>query len=56
MLLYAHLERVHSEVPPIFKANLNYVLEKSIPLLQEMFKIACLPRSPYGHGWMVCCA
>lgn len=53
MLLYAHLERAHEDVPSILHSNLSFVIEKSIPLLQEMFKIACLPRRPYGRGWLV---
>lgn len=52
MLIYAHLERVQDQVPQQLTSNLRFVLEKSIPLLQEIFKIACFPRPPIGHGWM----
>eukprot|EP00210_Caulerpa_lentillifera_P007930 g7569.t1 len=52
MLLYAHLERAHDQVPTALNSDLKFVLEKSIPLLQEIFKIACFPRAPIGHGWM----
>jgi hypothetical protein len=42
MLLLAHLSR--EEIPPILVKDLNFVLTKGLPLLQEMLGIAILPR------------
>ncbi|GFR50266.1 hypothetical protein Agub_g12453, partial [Astrephomene gubernaculifera] len=52
MLLLAHLDREHDSVPASLKADLNFVLTKTPLLLDEMIKIAVLPRPPLGHGWM----
>lgn len=53
MLLLAHLERLGPEVPPQLQADLKFVRSKCPPLLEEMAKIACLPRNNLGWGWMV---
>lgn len=52
MLLLAYMEREDS-IPPVLKSDLTFVLQKSPVLLEEMLKIAALPRPPYGYGWMV---
>lgn len=31
----------------------RFVLQKSPLLLEEMFRIAMLPRPPTGYGWLV---
>jgi hypothetical protein len=35
------------------QTDLRFVLGKAPLLLDEMMKIAILPRPPYGYGWMV---
>eukprot|EP00878_Enallax_costatus_P024760 GHUV01026445.1.p1 GENE.GHUV01026445.1~~GHUV01026445.1.p1 ORF type:complete len:636 (+),score=256.18 GHUV01026445.1:447-2354(+) len=52
MLLLAHLERMGDDVPAALQADLRYVLAKSPLLLEEMVKIATLPRTQAGTGWM----
>eukprot|EP00775_Hariotina_reticulata_P009185 gene9185-9351_t len=52
MLLLAHLDRVGDDVPQALQGDLRYVRTKSPQLLEEMVKIACLPRPPLGYGWM----
>jgi hypothetical protein len=43
MLLLAHLSR--EPVPAALQKDLNFVLTKSLGLLQEMFAIALVPRT-----------
>lgn len=50
MLLLAHLSR--EPIPTALQPDLKFVLEKALPLLDEMVKIAALPRSPHGFGWL----
>ena len=50
MLLLAHLAR--AEVPRSLQADLRFVLQKAPLLLEEMVKIANLPRPPAGYGWL----
>ncbi|EFJ44468.1 molecular chaperone [Volvox carteri f. nagariensis] len=52
MLLLAHLDREHDSIPPSLQADLRFVLTKSPLLLDEMIKIAIMPRPPAGYGWM----
>ncbi|GIL50242.1 hypothetical protein Vafri_6471 [Volvox africanus] len=52
MLLLAHLDREHDNIPPSLQADLRFVLTKSPLLLDEMIKIAIMPRPPAGFGWM----
>lgn len=52
MLLLAHLER-ESNIPTNLQQDLKFVLQKTPPLLEEMLKIATLPRPPHGCGWLV---
>lgn len=53
MLLLAHLERERGEIPSNLLADLKFVLQKTPLLLEEMLKIALLPRPPNGYGWLV---
>lgn len=47
MLLLAHMDRV--DIPPILHKDLEFVLKKSSVLLEEIVKIANIPRyTPYG--------
>lgn len=50
MLLFAHLSR--EPIPAGLQPDLKFVLEKALPLLDEMVKIAALPRPPLGFGWL----
>ena len=50
MLLLAHLSR--DEIPAILEADSHYVLRKSPQLLEEIVKIAAMPRPPHGSGWL----
>lgn len=50
MLLLAHLSR--ADISPVLAKDLNFVLTKGLPLLQEMLGIAILPRVQPGYGWM----
>mmetsp|Transcript_2646 Transcript_2646/g.4510 ORF Transcript_2646/g.4510 Transcript_2646/m.4510 type:complete len:749 (+) Transcript_2646:96-2342(+) len=52
MLILAHLERDAVPIPAALLADLKFVLQKSPILLEEMFKIASVPRPPYGYGWL----
>ena len=53
MLLLAHLERESQSVSPVLQGDLKYVLQKTPLLLEEIVKIAALPRPPLGYGWLV---
>ena len=53
MLLLAHLQRDDVHIPANLQADLKFVLQKTPILLEEMLKIALLPRPPYGYGWLV---
>jgi translocation protein SEC63 len=55
MLLLLHLERETSSIPQLLQPDLKFVLQKCPLLLEEMFKIANLPRPPFGYGWLVSC-
>lgn len=50
MLLLAHLSR--DDIPATLAKDLVYVLRKSPQLLEEIIKIAIIPRPPYGAGWL----
>ncbi|KAF5837295.1 Sec63 Brl domain-containing protein [Dunaliella salina] len=52
MLLLAYLEREGSDVPAVLQSDLRFVLQKSIVLLDELFKIASMPRPPTFNGWL----
>eukprot|EP00879_Flechtneria_rotunda_P006197 GHRR01006515.1.p1 GENE.GHRR01006515.1~~GHRR01006515.1.p1 ORF type:complete len:456 (+),score=176.99 GHRR01006515.1:409-1776(+) len=52
MLLLAHLERLGPEVPAQLQADLKFVRSKSLLLLEEMLKLATIPRTQAGTGWM----
>jgi hypothetical protein len=52
LLLLAYLER-HDDIPALLRQDLNYVLQKSPLLLEEMIKISFAPKPPHGYGWLV---
>lgn len=47
MLLLAHTSR--EDIPPALKKDLEFVLTKSMPLLQEMLAMSTLPRMQVGQ-------
>ena len=51
MLLLAHMDR--AEVPAALHKDLEYVLRKSCVFLEEMIKIANIPRhQSQPYGWL----
>lgn len=54
MLLLAYLEGESKSVPAVLQPDLKFVLQKTPVLLEEMLKIAVMPRPPHNHGWLVC--
>uniref|UniRef100_A0A7S3R9Y3 J domain-containing protein n=1 Tax=Dunaliella tertiolecta TaxID=3047 RepID=A0A7S3R9Y3_DUNTE len=52
MLLLAYLEREGTDVPAVLQSDLRFVLQKSVVLLDELFKIASMPRPPTFNGWL----
>ena len=50
MLILAHLGR--ADIPDSLVADHKYVVTKSALLLEEMIKIASLPRPPHSLGWL----
>lgn len=50
MLLLAHLSR--EEVPSVLQKDLEFVLTKGQPLLQEMLGLSTAPRIQPGYGWL----
>jgi len=53
MLLLQYLERQGADVPSTLQADLRFTLHKSLALLDELFKIASMPRPPTFMGWLV---
>ena len=49
MLLLAHMDRV--EIPAILQKDLDFILRKSVVLLEEMIKVANIPRY-MPCGWL----
>lgn len=50
MLLLAYLSR--APIPAVLDKDLKFVLKRSPSLVEEMIKIAQLPRPPVGYGWL----
>lgn len=53
MLLLAYLEGESKSLPAVLQPDLKFVLQKTPVLLEEMLKIAVMPRPPNNHGWLV---
>jgi len=53
MLLLAYLEREGSDVPAVLQPDMRFLLQKSVVLLEELFKIAAMPRPQTFQGWLV---
>ncbi|XP_072990643.1 dnaJ protein ERDJ2-like [Typha latifolia] len=52
LLIQAHLIRESIALLPSLQKDLKNMLELAPRLLEELMKIAVLPRSPQGHGWL----
>ncbi|KAK9665386.1 hypothetical protein RND81_14G109200 [Saponaria officinalis] len=52
LLIQAHLTRETAGLPPTLNGDLKRVLEVAPRLLEELMKMALIPRSAQGHGWL----
>ncbi|CAM8908958.1 unnamed protein product [Rhodiola kirilowii] len=52
LLLQAHLSRETSSLPSTLAADLKRMLQLAPSLLEELLKMAVLPRTAKGHGWL----
>lgn len=52
MLLLAHLAR--EDIPAVLQRDLQFLLTKGLPMLQEMLGLATAPRVKVGAGMYVC--
>ncbi|KAJ3696202.1 hypothetical protein LUZ60_001579 [Juncus effusus] len=52
LLIQAHLTRETGNLPPALMKDYKHMLELAPRLLEELMKMAVLPRNPHGHGWL----
>ncbi|KAL9237354.1 hypothetical protein vseg_011913 [Gypsophila vaccaria] len=52
LLIQAHLTRETAGLPPTLNGDLKRVLEVAPRLLEELMKMALIPRTAQGHGWL----
>ncbi|KAK9724681.1 hypothetical protein RND81_05G091900 [Saponaria officinalis] len=52
LLIQAHLTRETTGLPPTLNGDLKRILELAPRLLEELMKMALIPRSAQGHGWL----
>uniref|UniRef100_A0A803M052 J domain-containing protein n=1 Tax=Chenopodium quinoa TaxID=63459 RepID=A0A803M052_CHEQI len=52
LLIQAHLTRETAGLPPTLNGDLKRVLELAPRLLEELMKMALIPRTAQGHGWL----
>ncbi|OAY82230.1 DnaJ protein ERDJ2A [Ananas comosus] len=52
LLVQAHLTREPITLSPPLQRDYKHMLELAPRLLEELMKIALLPRNPHGHGWL----
>ncbi|XP_056684507.1 dnaJ protein ERDJ2A-like isoform X2 [Spinacia oleracea] len=52
LLIQAHLTRETADLPPTLNGDLKRVLELAPRLLEELMKMALIPRTAQGHGWL----
>uniref|UniRef100_A0A803MKU6 J domain-containing protein n=1 Tax=Chenopodium quinoa TaxID=63459 RepID=A0A803MKU6_CHEQI len=52
LLIQAHLTRETTDLPPTLNGDLKRVLELAPRLLEELMKMALIPRTAQGHGWL----
>ncbi|GMH28109.1 hypothetical protein Nepgr_029952 [Nepenthes gracilis] len=52
LLIQAHLTRQTAALSPTLQGDLKRVLELAPRLAEELMKMALVPRTPQGHGWL----
>lgn len=52
LLVQAQLTRETSALSPNLQRDFRHVLELAPRLLEELMKMAIIPRPPHGHGWL----
>ncbi|XP_056687473.1 dnaJ protein ERDJ2A-like isoform X2 [Spinacia oleracea] len=52
LLIQTHLTRETADLPPTLNGDLKRVLELAYHLLEELMKMALIPRTAQGHGWL----
>ncbi|KAL5567881.1 hypothetical protein UlMin_024456 [Ulmus minor] len=52
LLIQAHLTRESSSLSPSLQGDFRRVLELAPRLLEELMKMAVIPRTAQGHGWL----
>ncbi|KAJ4797103.1 DnaJ / Sec63 Brl domains-containing protein [Rhynchospora pubera] len=52
LLIQAHLTRESLDLPPALLKDYKHMLELAPRLLEELMKMAVLPRNAHGHGWL----
>ncbi|VFQ58288.1 unnamed protein product [Cuscuta campestris] len=52
LLIHAHLTRKTETLSPDLQKDYKHVLQLAPRLLEELFVMAALPRTPKGHGWL----
>ncbi|XP_057531686.1 dnaJ protein ERDJ2A [Amaranthus tricolor] len=52
LLIQAHLTRETADLPPTLNSDLKRVLELAPRLLEELMKMALIPRTAQNHGWL----
>ncbi|KAL3688234.1 hypothetical protein R1sor_014543 [Riccia sorocarpa] len=52
LLILAHLSRQHEEVLPEIKADFDLVMSIVPRLMEELMKMALMPRTAEGYGWL----
>ncbi|CAN4117226.1 unnamed protein product [Withania somnifera] len=52
LLLQAQLTRETAALSPTLQRDFRHVLELAPRLLEELMKMAIIPRPPVGHGWL----
>ncbi|CAA6656274.1 unnamed protein product [Spirodela intermedia] len=52
LLIHAQLARESAPLPPALESDFKRLLELAPRLLEELVKIAVMPRSPNGRGWL----
>ncbi|XP_042505963.1 dnaJ protein ERDJ2-like [Macadamia integrifolia] len=52
LLIQAQLTREAGTLPSALQGDFRHVLELAPRLLEELMKMAVIPRSPQGHGWL----
>ncbi|KAL5707877.1 DnaJ protein erdj2a [Ranunculus cassubicifolius] len=52
LLVQAQLTREYADLPVSLHGDFRRVLELAPRLLEELLKMAVIPRTPQGHGWL----